>query len=467
MTYEEARRREIQSQNIRHVEEFVRRYDPNKKTVIFLPGGLGSQLERTTKSFSESSPGPFAKYETVWIDVGIIFESDALTLEIMENGKDKNSHIIIPNGPLRFFVKPYDETENFFRNNGYNYTVFGFDWRRPIEEWAIWLEDFLRRLRRGVISRFNNDETKNPLPTSTLLCHSHGGLVAKIFLNRVFKDNTIKVSSWMEQLITVATPFYGNSTHMKRYYKGENALNQIHGAKKIAKISGSLPGPYIFLYMDKNTFIKDGSKLGLTRYPIRDADNQNLDADPFSTSMMNRYPKWIKSEFLNQAVSLRNTLTKELPKSVIDHVLHVRSGQDKTTRVELFWKNVDGSKFDPENDPSPIRGVEGPGDGTVPIWSARLAQTPDSQIFDLKLAKDHTSLMEHDETLKVVQKIIETGVIPKKIVAEDKILGVKKASTEKAEKFISDVRENRIKMKDTIATDPAIWRRIIEEVNLC
>jgi len=60
MTYEESRNNEIKSQNIRHVEEFVKRYDPNKKTVIFLPGGLGSQLERTTKSFSEGSTGPFA-----------------------------------------------------------------------------------------------------------------------------------------------------------------------------------------------------------------------------------------------------------------------------------------------------------------------------------------------------------------------------------------------------------------------
>lgn len=467
MTYDEARRREIQSQNIRHVEEFVKKYDPNKKTVIFLPGGLGSQLERTIKSFSESSPGPFTKYETVWVDVGIIFESDALTLEIMDNGRDKGSHIIIPNGPLRFFVKPYDETENFFKNSGYNYTASGFDWRRPVEEGADWLQDFLRRFRDGVISRFSNDKTKDPLPTTTLLCHSHGGLVAKVFLMRVFKDSTIKVSSWMEQLITVATPFYGNSTHMRRYYKGESGLNRIYGAKKVAKIAGSLPGPYIFLYLDKNTFNKDGVKLGLTRYPSRDADNQNLDADPFSSTMMNRYPNWIRSQFLSQAVSLRNTITKDLPKAVIDKVFHVRSGQDKTTRVELFWKNVDGSKFDPDDDPSPIGGVEGPGDGTVPSWSARLAQTPDTQIFDLKLAKDHSSLMEHDETLKVVQKIIETGVIPKKVVAEDKILGVKKASTERAERFISDVKENRIKIRDAIATDPAIWRRVIEEVTLC
>ncbi len=71
MSYNAVRRNEIRNQNIRHVGELVKVYDPNKKTVILLPGGMGSQLERTVKPYKENNPAPFKKYETVWIDIGI------------------------------------------------------------------------------------------------------------------------------------------------------------------------------------------------------------------------------------------------------------------------------------------------------------------------------------------------------------------------------------------------------------
>ncbi|MDA2918071.1 lysophospholipase [Desulfobacterota bacterium AH_259_B03_O07] len=469
MSYNAARRNEIRNQNIRHVGELVKVYDPNKKTVILLPGGMGSQLERTVKPYKENNPAPFKKYETVWIDIGIIFDFDALTVEIQKNGRDKGSHIIIPNGPLRFFINPYDETEKFFRNNGYNYTVYGFDWRRPTSEYAAWLHDFLRRFRDGVIARFKDDKTKNPLTKTTLLCHSQGGYVAKVFLHRVFNKKTKakNVSKWMEQLITVATPFYGNSTHINRYYKGVDGLNLIYGTKKIASISGTLPAPYILLFLDKQIYNKDGAKLGLNRYPVRDADNDSVEVDPYASTTFSRYPDWVNKDFLRKAKSLRKTLAKELPQAVMDRVFHIRSGKNKETWIEKFWTDIDGSNFNPEKDPLPITGKDGPGDGTVPFWAARLAQTPDSQIYNLKMAKDHMSLLEHEETLKAVQRIIESGVCPRQIKAQDKYLGVPRASRKKMEEFLLRVKKKQIKIKDKSSTDAKVWRRIIEEASLC
>lgn len=64
MSYESARRREILSNNLSMAEEPVKRYNPNQKTVIPIPGGLGSQLEKTTKNYSESNQGPFQKCKT-------------------------------------------------------------------------------------------------------------------------------------------------------------------------------------------------------------------------------------------------------------------------------------------------------------------------------------------------------------------------------------------------------------------
>ena len=114
----------------------MKRYNPNQKTVILLPGGLGSQLEKTTKKYSDNNQGPFDKYETVWIDIDIIFtiKREVFNLEIQKNGRDRGNFIIVPNGPVRFFAKPYDGTESFFRGQNYNYAVFGYDWRRGIDE---------------------------------------------------------------------------------------------------------------------------------------------------------------------------------------------------------------------------------------------------------------------------------------------------------------------------------------------
>ena len=466
ISYESARKIEIELNIKRIAKRLVDHYDPNKKTVIMLPGGMGSRLERSKKKY----PGPFDAYDVVWIDFDIIFgrNGDARALEIQKNGRDEDSYIVIPNGPFAFFVTPYDGTEKFFRDNGYNYAVFGFDWRRPIEDSARWLKVFLDLFRNGVIKRFQGNADKDPLPTTTLLCHSMGGLVAKIFLHLVFKNNTGDgdVSRWMENMITVATPFYGTSNHIHRYYEGIDLLNLLYGPDNITRIAASLDGPYILLFLDKFSYDKDGATLGLTRYPVRDANNNAIEVDPYDPSTFTRYPKWVKPDFLNRARQIRKTLVREVSPSVIKHVFHVRSGQNRKTWVEKFWKPIDGSTFKPGG-PSPISGTNGEGDGTVPFWSARLAQTPIDQIYDLQLAKDHMSLLEHEETLKVVKRIIDTGKCPKTVTAEDRSLGVSKASKARTDDFVSKVKKNKIKLGDLRSTDPDVWRRLIEDISLC
>jgi len=469
MSYKSSRNHEIRSENIRIAEELVKEYDPNKKTIILLPGGLGSQLERTKKPYSQNNPGPFGKYDPVWIDFGIIFDKEALTLEINDKGHDQGNHIIIPNGPLRFFVKPYNETRKFFVDD-FNYVVYGFDWRRPILESAMWLEDFLKRFRAGVIARFNNDKTKNPLSNTTLICHSQGGLVAAVFLQRVFSSGNItpkKVSEWIQNVITIGTPFYANANHIKRYYKGEKGLNFLYGSKKIAQIAGSSPGPYIFLFLDKDTFEKDKINLEIDRYPVREGNNNNLEVDPYAESTLRRYPNWIRAKFLNDAKKTRQLFTKKLPKNVADRVFHLRSGL-LSTGVEWSWKNIDGSNFDPENDNFPITMKKGDGDGTVPAWAARLAQIPLDRVYDLKKAKKHMDLMEHEETLHVIRFIVNKKRLPETMSIKDKkFIGVKKASRATVDNFLLGVKNKSIKVEDDIVKDPSIWRGVMEDINLC
>jgi pimeloyl-ACP methyl ester carboxylesterase len=404
-----------------------------------------------------------AAYDPVWMDLEILFGRDADLIEILPNGHDFGEHVIIPNGPLRFLVNAYDGTDKFFRENlGWNYIVFGFDWRRSLAESAAQLEDFLVNLRDRVKDLRDSD----PLPSTTLLAHSQGGLVAKMFLHRICGDDGAAMVNWCERLVTVATPFYGTATHQNRYYKGQAPLNTIRGTRRIAEVAASLPGPYILMTADQPTLDRDGTALGLTSYPMVDQDT-GAPADPYEPANFDRYPSTVHREYLDEAVLARETITAPLPDAAIARVFHIRSGLDSKTGALLRWKMVDGSTFDPFKDGSPIKPVAGDGDGTVPYWSARLAQTGTRNIFDLTKAKDHGELAEHKETLRVVKELVLSGRLPAPFAATDETLSTAKASRKRMDNFVKAVRDGKITKGDPRASDPQLWRRILQEATLC
>lgn len=111
-TYEQVRKEHLLRSNSRQARFFAtKRYDPNKETILMLPGGLASQLERSNTSFN-SNPQDFEKYENIWIDLGTIFKKEAEKLEMDENLRDKDDHIVIPNGPLESFVQTHMTKQN-------------------------------------------------------------------------------------------------------------------------------------------------------------------------------------------------------------------------------------------------------------------------------------------------------------------------------------------------------------------
>jgi hypothetical protein len=466
MTYESARRMEIRQAHVRQIEEFARTYQKNRPTVVLVPGGMGSQIDRSQKPYKGAASLPF-RYDPIWMDPGIVFDQEALQLEILPNTHDIGNHISISNGPLRFLLKPYNATKDYFRDKDFNYLVFGFDWRRSVQESAGFLQFFLKTLKQRVQNLWQED----PLPNTTILCHSMGGLVAKVFLHKVFKSKTTAadVRTWMARLVTVATPFYGTATHMTRYYKGQRPLNTIYSTKKMARLTGTLFGTYILMPLDKKTYARNADKLEIGRYPVRDKQNSDQEADPFNPQMFGRYPSWVKPGFLTAAIQMRNIITRQLPTAVAARVFHIRARQRRTW-VELKWKAVKGATFNPDQDDSPISGKHGEGgggDGTVPFWSARLVQIPDSQVFNLKKAKKHQELLEHPETLRVVNRLIQKNKMPKSVAAPDKVLGGPKASLRATEKFMAQVAAGKIKRTDQKALDKKVWRRIVQEANLC
>lgn len=456
MSYDQWRAIAIRNVYASTIKALMEEYRPGRPTVVLLPGGMGSQLDRSLVPYTGRNLPPF-EYDAVWIDPGILFNQDALTLEIDDRGRDKGQHVIVPNGPLRFLVKAYDQTASFCRAQGWNFVAFGFDWRRSIVENAGYLEEFLRLFRETALRKHN----ENPLPRTTLLAHSQGGLVAKLLLHRI-----VDVPAWLDKVITVATPYYGTWSHQRRYFVGETPLNALHGASRVSRIIASLPGPYILMFLDQATFERDGGRIGLDAYPITDADT-GAPTDPYDLANLDRYTPWVNRTHLNDARLLRGTLTGPLPAPVQSRLYNIRSRLDGETPTRLAWRWIDSS-FDPDSDPSPIiaASTAGGGDGTVPGWSAWLADAPAANRIELQTAAVHMELMEHVEVLGIAQGLIEQGQVPAVRETGNELFGGTPATASAAdvEQLMRDVHDSRAARNDPRIQDPAIWRGLMQEL---
>lgn len=472
MTYKEARRAATRDALGRRVEFYARTYRPGRPTIVLVPGGMGSHLDISAEPYTGDDAGGFRRFDPIWMDLGIVFSRDALKLQIGEDGHDWRDRVVIGDGPLQFFVTAYDGTERFFRQElGWNYIVFGYDWRREVTEAAGYLEEFLRRLA----ARVKQQTDESPLPSTTLVCHSMGGLVAMCFLQRLARRQSVRaadIDKWFRQVVTVGSPIYGAATHMPRYYQGQSMLNDINGKPAIARMVGSLPGPYALLPLDAATYQSHRAALAqsrypLVRYPIRDFADDAAEADPYDRRLARRYPPWVAPSLLRQGRRTREMIAGRLPPAFVRRLFHLRSGQGRVP-VEQRWRDIDGSQYDPNRHDSPLSvGLMGPGDGTIPAWAARHVQTPLEQVYDLRVAAVHEELMEHRETLTVLQRLVADGRLPGRVRVRDESLGAAKASARRVSTLVADARAGRATRSDERSGDAAIWRRVIEETSLC
>lgn len=196
---------------------------------------------------------------------------------------------------------------------------------------------------------------------------------------------------------------------------GIDLLNRLkdHGAKLVCEIVASLPGPYTLMFLPMTIYDRDRTRLGLSRYPQLDP-NGNTDADPYDLSLLSRWTKAVKEHkaYLTQAKNELIKIAEPIDPNIASVFFNVRSSLDKKTAVELLWKDIDGDRFVYGERPSPLAGVRGPGDGTVPAWSAWHAYSRSANRHELKRAADHASLLEHREVLKLIETIVKTRKLP-------------------------------------------------------
>jgi hypothetical protein len=401
MSYETYRKLKIEGYYEHQLQSLLSSFNPNNPTVILLPGGMGSQLERTEYPVGTE---PNVINDIAWVDLGIFWPKlDARSLEIEARGReerDKDSHVVAAHGPLKFLTQtPYEELKDYADKEAWNYFVFGYDWRRPLSESAEYFRNFIYRFQKEVVAVHK----KNPMLNLTVVCHSMGGLVCTYALgDRKFS------SLGFRAIVTVATPFYGTSTQQDRYFRGdEDLLNKIYGKAEVLRITASLPGPYTLMFLPKETYNRDGRRIGLNRYPEYDPSD-NSDTDPYDSSMINRWPQPVKDhkQFLARARSELIKVAQPLKSSIVPAFFNVRSSLDANTAVELLWDK------NPTTKPGPISGLPGPGDGTVPAWAAWHAYTRTANRYELKQAKDHGRLLEHPEVLFLINSIVKTRKLP-------------------------------------------------------
>jgi pimeloyl-ACP methyl ester carboxylesterase len=399
MPYEDYRTDLIELYYQNQLETLMSGYNPGQPTVILLPGIMGSQLMRTAKPYPAS---PNVPTEIVWMNIGIL-SNDALKLEIDVQGKDLDSFVIAAYGALRFGNQtPYNELRDLARTEDWNYAVFGFDWRRPLTESSGYFKTFVRDFRQRVIDAYGED----PLPKLTVVCHSMGGLVATDAL----RDQSFSGLGF-RAVVTIGTPFYGSANLQNALFVGmPGILNTVYTAKVMVRLIASFPGAYSLMFLTKEIYDRDGQNLGLSRYPEYDPDG-NVDVDPYDPDpfVMRRWPKDVKNhrQYLLDAKQQLVNIAAPINANVAAVFFNVRSSLDGTTAVEVSWNNVDGDDHIPGT--TPLTGIPGDGDGTVPAWSAWHAYSRPKNRYELKQARVHGALLEHPEVLSLIRSIVKTG----------------------------------------------------------
>ena len=464
MSYSVWRRRAILNTYNTRIREFVGRYKTGHPTVVLLPGGMGSQLNRSMEAYQGCCAQP-TDYDTVWVDRGTFYTGKVRSMKIEDDGRDYLSHIIVADGPLRANMEefsPYAATKFFFQHPDveFNYLVFGYDWRRSLVESAEFLEYFLTRLRNRVFDVYGEDLSHN----LNLLAHSQGGLVVKIFLHRIKE-----IDAWITRVITVGTPFYGTSTHQQRYFIGEDMVNEFYSPDEIARIVATLPGPYNLMFLPKPTFQEFGARMGLDHYPIRDK-NGGEGTDPYDEKSISHYPDWVNPVHLQHASQTSRILAAKFPDELANRVFNVRSIAVNSTPVELEWGRLPHNfqANDKENCPIKSKTV-GQGDGAVPSWSAYHVSVKEENRKEFSVSNKHEYLMQDCRVLEYIYGLIKDNCEDSncsRASDEAAALCIQLNSAEDCDmqRLFQDIANGKSPRNDSRLNDPKYWGGIFREL---
>lgn len=431
-------------QNHKNITQFMNSFDKHSYTIIFLHGGMGSELKQTIQPFDKSrDPIEYEfKSSELWLNyVQVLLGGSARQLRIDDQKRDYNSKIIIADSAVKApLVKPYKKAQNCFRNQfKFNTYFLAWDTRRDL---IVAVNEL-----RSIVELIKREHSYYDLNNLFIVGHSFGGIVAKLFL-----ETNQDLANEIGGMISVGTPFYGYLGQLNRIFNGEPLLNNKgpilnkYTAKEMAGIISSFPAFYTVLPIDAKTFEETwGQCKGQEdrpfwcqywpknypfTYPVTDPQSQgNVVADAYRTAP-DKYPGWVRKDMfedgiLKAALKLRRCLAKPFPECPETHpkclktkVHHIRSKISDSTPWIAEWNQKLPPNYDPDKHPSPIKiGRMGEGDGTIPYWSAALTSTPPNNIHDID--GPHMTLMTKNSVLRSIYNIVTDAPPSSQLSEED------------------------------------------------
>jgi hypothetical protein len=422
MTYDATR----DSEQLRYLDAltsaFILRYKGSSKpadqrrTLILLTGGMGSQLLQATTPYQDGGPANQTfSYDTVWLTLDTLL-GDALQLQMTEAGGvnlDRNNQIIIANDEVDFFgVKPYSTFTDWCDLQGIDWFVYGWDWRRPVDVMASFLlNQFLPRFQTAVQLATGAD----PLKNLVLVGHSEGGMLLTVALSQ---PNGIL--GGLTSAITVCSPFYGYDGQLPRWFNGESYLNYL-GEQDIIETISSFQGCYCLNYMDINTYTNNAALFAadaaypLLDYPSKDATNPATDVDPYVyTATRYSTADGFNAAYLNNGFKVYQTIAAGPAPDYRNLFYNIRGVQATNDTVGgITWATLPpgytpGTSFQPITDDSTLV----PGDDTQPAWTARLLGLPDAQCITVEGDIHHMFMMEYPQTQDAIGGILGLPPIP-------------------------------------------------------
>jgi hypothetical protein len=400
------------------IASFIQRYESrpltsDRRTLFLFPGGMGTQLLRAQTPYQDNGTVQTFQYDNYWLSP-FTFLGGALFLGMYRHGnhfRDDQDKIVIPNGAVNFLgLSPYSRFSQWCELNDIDWFIFGWDWRRRLEDSVtFFFEQFLPLFRSTV----KNQTGADPLQNFILMGHSFGGMLVKLMLH--YEDDVL---DGMTRAVTVASPYYGYDGQIHRWFEGEPLLNQIGPVDvtaQIIQVISSLPGGYVLPYLDYQTWLTNKNSLQgdpdypLNAYPSTDASHANQDVDPFNPGP-HRYPSRADTGFenneLHHALTIYGTIAAPAPAAHASKFFNLRGIQSTTasTTGSITW----GALMGPNNPhASPVvSGQGGPGDGTQPAWSARLATLSSAHVVPVVGNIDHMFIMEDDLTHAAIAQVL-------------------------------------------------------------
>lgn len=401
-----------------------------RQTVFFFPGGMASQLVRARQPFQDGlTVAQTFSYDPVWITPFVFTSGAARDLEMQRDAtgvfRDKDDRIIVAKGLVNVVgCTPYNGFISWCAANNLDVFVFDWDWRRRLEETVTF---FVSKFLPFFQARVGDARLPDPLATFSLIGHSFGGMIANLVLRR--NDSILAP---LARVITVATPFYGYTGQVHRWFEGEPLLNGLLGSntfkQEMMDMIASLPAPYTLHFLDEATYGDSATFATLTglapefplpAYPSMDATVATLRADPYNpqtNGSLVRYPvatgfdlaelDYARLQFQQLAAPMAPSLLQKFY-----NIRGVRTQLDQQTPISdtpgsMTWDWIPTS-FD-ATDPSPIvDSVQVPGDDTQPAWSTHLAANDPARCITVRASNvRHMFLMNHSKTLAELESIL-------------------------------------------------------------